>query len=189
MTDAMTDSMSDKKPSSHKRWLIFALALPIIVLCLLIVRAEIHIGQSKVWTFDVGGYDPRDLLRGHYLRFNIQFDWQSEANSCQGDNDCCLCLTDNGDSPPKVYETSCPVAKTQCDGFMRSEFRRELNRYYVAETDAKRAETILLAAQAKNDAKITLAINQAGTPQIVDLLIAGRTLESHLESTEQPEDK
>ena len=62
----------------NKRLLI-TVSIPFVLLCLLIVRAELHISQGKEWKFQVQGYDPRDLLRGHYLRFGLRYDWESEA--------------------------------------------------------------------------------------------------------------
>ncbi|MBL1319894.1 MAG: GDYXXLXY domain-containing protein [Methylophaga sp.] len=45
--------------------------IPFILLCLLIARAEYHLSVGTQWDTAITGYAPRDLLRGHYLRFRL----------------------------------------------------------------------------------------------------------------------
>jgi uncharacterized membrane-anchored protein len=161
--------MRDKK-------LFVAILIPFVLLCLLIVRAEYHLSQGEEWKFEVTGYDPRDLLRGHYLRFNLAYDWENSRSSCDNPADCCLCLTDTGQIVPKVKRTSCSIAKTQCDGYMLSEFERSLNRYYIPEEQARQAEKILREARVDNQAFLSVAISAAGEPVISDMIINGESL-------------
>ena len=155
---------------------ILAVAIPFILLCLLIVRAEYHVKTGQQWNFKMTGYDPRDLLRGHYLQFRVEYDWQAARGSCSSSQTCCLCLTSTGEITPSVHKTSCSTAKTQCDGFMLSEHQQSLNRFYIAETEARRAEKIVQQARRDNNAYITTSINNQGEPVIVDLLIGKQSL-------------
>jgi len=156
--------------------ILVAVLIPFLLLCLLIVRAEIHIQQGREWTFHVQGYDPRDLLRGHYLRFNLRYNWVDGKSQCESAHDCCLCLSDIGEVVPTVAKTNCEVAQNQCDGYIHGDFERSLNRYYIPENQAAQAEQILRDARANNDAYLSLSINSRGVPQITDMIIDGESL-------------
>lgn len=153
-----------------------AISIPFILLCLLIVRAEYHIRNAEQWTFEVTGYDPRDLLRGHYLQFRLDYDWDTTQNSCSDQKKCCLCLTKTDSKIPKVHKTSCETAKTQCDGFMLSKHQNSLNRFYISENEARRAEKLLQQARSENNAFLKVSINAKGEPKIADLLIGDQPI-------------
>ena len=50
-----------------------ALALPLAGLCLAWIWTEAGSREGTEWNVPVTGYDPRDLLRGHYVQF--RYDW------------------------------------------------------------------------------------------------------------------
>ena len=80
---------------------MIALLLPLVALVLLIVRAELVLKQGKRWTVAIGGYDPRDLIRGHYLQYRVR--WKKDPNSTEActdrDGDCYLCLRRESGDP------------------------------------------------------------------------------------------
>ncbi|MBA6291479.1 GDYXXLXY domain-containing protein [Colwellia sp. MB3u-70] len=163
--------------------ILIAVAIPFVLLCLLIARAEYHVKTGEQWNVNITGYDPRDLLRGHYLRFNLAYDWETTAHKCDSGAACCLCLTSTDSQIPKVNKVSCDVAKTQCDAFIAPEYERSLHRFYIAETDGKRAEDLLSEARANKNAFISLSINKKGEPIIRDLLIGDRPIGNILRET------
>ena len=151
--------------------LLLIVMIPFILLCLLIVRAEYHLSVGSEWDISVRGYDPRDLLRGHYLRFRLDYNYiDSKENNCSGD-DCCLCLNKTEHQAPKVHKTDCATAKTQCDAFILPELEHSLNRFYIPETKARLAETLLQEAREHDTAYLRLSINAKGEPRIVDMVI------------------
>jgi uncharacterized membrane-anchored protein len=163
---------------THKKLLV-AVSIPFVLLCLLIVRAEVHISQGKEWNFQVQGYDPRDLLRGHYLRFGLRLDWEDEASqTCDGAEECCLCLTDVGAAVPKVSKLSCETAQHACGSYIRHELLLNLNRYYIPEDQAETAEKILREARMDNEAFLRISVNSNGEPQILDMILHGESLEA-----------
>lgn len=176
-----------------KNKLIFAaISLPFLILCLLIVRAEYHVSSGEQWMFELQGYDPRDLLRGHYLQFNILYDWDKEKNECSSGTDCCLCLTKNSDPVktsvvPKVHKSPCTSARSQCDGYILSSKQNVLNRYYIPEESAKRAESLLIKARAKQQAYLQVSINKKGEPAIVDMILDNQSI-NELLKMEGPSD-
>lgn len=50
-----------------------ALALPLLGLGAVWLQTELQSREGTEWDVPVQGYDPRDLLRGHYVQF--QYDW------------------------------------------------------------------------------------------------------------------
>ena len=165
--------------------LLLTVMIPFILLCLLIARAEYHLSTGTQWDFAITGYDPRDLFRGHYLRFRVAYDWQESQNKCNGRTGCSYCLTDVGKQAPKVHIANSHIAK-QCDGFMQyDDLEEPLNRFYIAETQARLAEDLLRQARIDNTAYLRLSINKNGAPRIVDLLIEGQSLEQLLKEASE----
>ena len=63
-----------------KIWLrIAALALPLIALCASWGFTHYKAQQGTIWAVPISGYDPRDLLRGHYVVY--RYDWPGLSNS------------------------------------------------------------------------------------------------------------
>lgn len=169
----------------NNKKLLMVVMIPFILLCLLIARAEYHLNTGAQWDFAITGYDPRDLLRGHYLRFRVAYDWQEPQNECQDAISCSYCLSNVGHQAPKVQIIPTHLAK-QCDGFMQyDDLQTPLNRFYIAETQAQLAEDILRQARIDNTAYLRLSINKNGTPRIVDLLIDGQPLDTLLKEAQE----
>jgi hypothetical protein len=55
-----------------------ALALPLLALAALIVEQEVKLAGAAVINVPVRGYDPRDLLRGHYIQGQLDWEWERE---------------------------------------------------------------------------------------------------------------
>jgi uncharacterized membrane-anchored protein len=57
----------------RRLFLPLALLLPLVGLGLIWLLAERESDQGTEWDVPIAGYDPRDLLRGHYVQF--RYDW------------------------------------------------------------------------------------------------------------------
>ena len=102
--------------TAPQRLLLTALVLilPLLVLGGIILQNEIGIGQAQVWRVKITGYDPRDMLIGHYLSFRFNWNLQSSINACPTGKNCCLCLEKQNDSNvPRSSLLSC-TATAQC---------------------------------------------------------------------------
>jgi uncharacterized membrane-anchored protein len=55
-----------------------ALALPVLALAALVGQQEFALAGAKVLSVPLRGYDPRDLLRGHYIVAQLDWDWERE---------------------------------------------------------------------------------------------------------------
>jgi uncharacterized membrane-anchored protein len=171
-----------KEAVMSRKWLAISVSLPLLVLVLGIVRAEYHLANARRWSFDVTGYDPRDLLRGHYLDYRLDLHEQAALETCDDDfgERCCLCLettdaTDAGE-PPVVRRATCELALRRCDGILRTQHLRELTRYYIPEEHAQALTHVF--QDAAREHKLVLAIDDNGRPQIDALLVDGQRIES-----------
>ncbi len=170
---------------SRNKIILIAVALPFIVLCLLVVRAEYNIRNGEQWSFEITGYDPRDLLRGHYLQFNLKYNWQDNKNNCKTNQDCCLCLTENSSAYPDVHKTACDIARQQCDGYMLMDSDNVLKRFYIPEDSAKTAEKLLRNARSQQQAYLSVSINKKGQPTIIDLFINQQSISEILKMQQE----
>lgn len=150
-----------------------AVVLPVLGIALGIARSELHFARAQDWSLPVAGYDPRDLLRGHYIQYRLQLPG-AESSYCQDeDRDCCLCL-ERGE-PVSISRQICSAAES-CDGMLRSEYLSQLERYYVPEARAREAEDKLRADAGQGKARLVIALDPGGKPQVRALLIDGKPL-------------
>ena len=150
--------------------LIISLAIPILAILLSIGKSEYQVRSGEEWKFEIGGYDPRDLLKGHYLTYRILFDLDEveKRNSCRkrGISDCCLCLQRE---TSKVKTMRCETAAKLCDGMINEKFLPRLRKFYIPENRGKSLENLVRSRKAE----ILLSINRSGYPNVKELLIDG----------------
>lgn len=79
-----------------------ALLCPTVILSGLAGYAAWSKSQAPSFILPIRGYDPRDLIHGHYLQFQIAWPWtKTDAFSCHTDTlqDCRVCLQRDTTSP------------------------------------------------------------------------------------------
>jgi uncharacterized membrane-anchored protein len=150
--------------------LVPVLLLPVLAILGLIYRAETVLQTGRKWVVKIGGYDPRDLLSGHYLRYRIRWDMQ-ERESCQT---CCYCLWNPGaptDKPvePAVRIVSC-AERGPCESWFPEEDAAALEKYFIPETEGARLERALR----EKEAALLLSVSRRGRVGVEELLIDGR---------------
>jgi hypothetical protein len=183
----------------RRSFVALAVALPLVALVLGIVRSERHLAEGRRWTFEITGYDPRDLLRGHYIQFrlvlddtDLPVDGAANGTPCEDDagDKCCLCLFPGLEGEASVFEhTTCEVAREQCEGALPLRYLAGLRRYYIAEERAEELTRIFQDASqdalqnaAQDTAQdhrthLVVAVDATGKPQIDKLLIDGTPVE------------
>src|SRR6185369_15108301 len=162
----------------RRSFLAVAVVLPLIVLALGMVRAERHLGENRRWIFEATGYDPRDLLRGHYIIYRLALDETDpafqDAEQCRDDSGdrCCLCLSaETPGGPTKVQRTTCEFAYGRCEGALQSQYLSELQRYYIPEERAAEITRLFQDASREHRAQLVVAVDKSGRPQIDTLLV------------------
>jgi len=158
--------------------LLFAIIFPIIILlCLLLYKQSIiNTGQSV--TLAIVGFDPRDLLSGHYLRYRI--DYKSE-NTCQNvsGHTTQLCL-----KPQRYFLNNNDIdsAQSRCDIYLKGvcqhgKFSAGIERFYIPEQYAAQLDTLVRDARGE----LKISVNSAGTAVIEDLLIDGEAWQNKVQ--------
>lgn len=147
----------------RKLWLLLALCLPIAALAWQTWQHQQRYNEGKDITLPIRGFDPRDLLSGHYLIYEVDY---GVENICELSNTAQLCMTKKPYLIKEHEETkSCSlVLKGKCD---QGNFKAGIERFYIPEAHAQTLD------QALRDQKgsITIAIDPQGKAQVKELWI------------------
>lgn len=154
--------------------LLLALALPLVGLATLWGWTDYKAGQGTDWDVPVAGYDPRDLLRGHYITF--RYDWPGLSTSVSLATQPSLCLI--GEAPvirqviPEFDPDTAMVPPPDCSHFVRAGDRFGLDRgiLYVPQDKAAGLEKQL--ADPALQGVVTIRVREDG--HITPLRIAFR---------------
>jgi uncharacterized membrane-anchored protein len=159
------------------RFRLLAALFPVLGLLALVVRSELA-QRGEPFRLAIRGYDPRDLISGHYLRYQYELDWQGEASCDQAlpgrerslDSGCCVCLTRQGEPPasPAARSLSCD-AVSSCDGWLYAEQLQPPQRYFVPEERAQELEQ----AMGERKAAVDVVTSTSGTAAVGELYFDG----------------
>ena len=165
-----------------------SLALPVLGVALLIARAEIVLRSGAPLLVPITGYDPRDLLEGHYL--NFRYDWDlDKGEPCFG-GDCCLCvepaLASGGGDPkagprPRARSIRCDDAAS-CTHRLRTGEGGPPTRYYVPEDRAQALERVVRDRRAA----VLLSVRRDGRAAIKELYLDGQPWDRSAAATSPP---
>lgn len=157
--------------------ILLAVAVPLGIA----LKATSDLKSNPVVKISMLGYDPRDLLYGHYLMFQYKWNFDTEqSQSCVG-NQCCLCL-DGSSTDPKVKMMECRTAKkdASCPHLITGQswggqnFNGPATRYYVDETKALPLEKFFRREFENIKFHMGLIIMPSGKARIEQLYIDGQ---------------
>ena len=154
----------------RKGLLLVGLCLPLAGLLALTLYKEFIVNTGKQFVLPVEGFDPRDLLSGHYITYRIKFaipDLCTDAEQVQA-----VCLSGGGQHYATDDLTECDYPLPgECHG---SRFETGLERFYIPQSDA----AALDAAVRKGEGAIEVAVTPKGRSVVSALLIQGKRWES-----------
>ncbi len=181
---------------------IATLALPVAGLGAMVIDAERNQAAADVMRVAIRGYDPRDILRGHYL--NYRFDWNVEATFVGRVSRLCV-LSVPADAPARVRPLAEHGAEASTEGcafvvngtgtFLAETRRLEpgergpagrlefwpsgvsSGRLYVPERHAERLESLL--REGKVQLTIDLAVAGDGRVRVKAWHIDGKTVDAY----------
>jgi hypothetical protein len=156
------------------------LSLPVLGILLGIVRAELQLADARRFVLPIAGFDPRDLLHGHYLAYRLLLGEAGDTSICADDAPgCALCLSaSTGDAPSGVVRLAAGAGAEHCDGLLPLSALPTLQRYYIPEARAEELTGKLRDAAADGQAYLVIAIDRAGTARAVELWLAGEVVNS-----------
>jgi hypothetical protein len=101
---------------------LLALILPTVTLSTLSAVSFLNKRHAPSFILPIRGYDPRDLIHGHYLQFQIAWPWaEKETFACsENDVNCRVCLNAKNETQP--YHPTIRIVKqddtTQCTAYL-----------------------------------------------------------------------
>lgn len=163
-----------------------AIALPILGLVGGALFAWQQGAQGSSWDVPVRGYDPRDLLRGHYVQFQYEGDVAPGTQSPApiDSKDWALCLSGPSNAPRVQFvhheaALSCRAVGKEFTGHEGLRFRNigeggaplAYGRFFVPEEDALLLDTLLRDPDLK--IRVTITVTDKGQVTPRDILIEG----------------
>jgi hypothetical protein len=155
-------------PVVARRVLLASLALPIVALALMVGRGELVSRTGRPYRIHIVGYDPRDMVRGHYLNYTLRFKLDDPPERCTTVT-CLYCLRGPPGSEPWVTRVS-PGDTAGCDATFADAELERLQQFFVPEDRAAPLEIAIRAYHAE----LSVRISAGGTVVIQDLLLDGK---------------
>jgi uncharacterized membrane-anchored protein len=168
-----------------KRNLIFALAFPILVLAALIIYKQASVMIGKEIILPITGFDPRDILSGHYLIYRIDYGINSNDLCHDYDNtntNVYICLKKDNKNPDAYtsiinsYSNPADLEDTECFALIKGKckdgrFTAGIEKFFIPEGYANSLDRAVRNRQGK----IVLSVTKGGSVAIKDLLIDGKS--------------
>ncbi len=161
---------------------IIFIFIPFVIIILYTIYKSIHYQnqlKNKVYYFPIDGFDPRDLIRGHFIQFRVKYN--DVYFSCKELSEInCGCIEFYNKDNIRISIVippieNCSIIKNQCKEFIQVEcteiayneykYQIPITKYYFPE----KYKNILLTAP--ENAYIGLIIDNQGKPLIKDLYI------------------
>lgn len=150
-----------------KKMLLIALLLPILVLIALTFYKRHLLTSGVEITLPISGYDPRDLLSGHYVIYTVDYGVPNLCNQAKDIRQAYICLENK-----TVSYTSPKYCKIFIKGICNNgRFIAGIEKYYIPESAASHLDTEVRAKKAK----IVISVKPNGQAQVKDLLIDGKS--------------
>ena len=159
--------------------LFAALLFPMIVLAGNAWMNHQQRSAGEAFTLPIHGFDPRDLLSGHYLYYRIDYGI-NESNGCPAsDIAALLCLSpERRIYPEDELPASCKLfLQGDCDA--SAVFSAGLERYYIPEEHTRTLEDKVR----ENKGELVLSIDRRGNAAIRELLIEGKPWKEWIEQS------
>jgi uncharacterized membrane-anchored protein len=166
----------------NKRYLLISLVFPIVVLVALIVYRQARVMIGKEIILPITGFDPRDILSGHYLIYRIDYGIKND-NQCNYDNkdkDAYICLEKDSSNPEKyssnmymdTYDADLMESGSECFVVIKGKckdgrFTAGIEKFFIPEEYAASLDK----AVRNRKGRIVLSVSKSGSASIKDLLI------------------
>jgi uncharacterized membrane-anchored protein len=159
---------------------VLAISFPLIGLFLWTLSLEFKQSSGKEYQVSIEGYDPRDLLSGHYLRFRLTFIPKSECRDNHSEQ-VCACFASTKENPnilEGIEVKSCVSAATMCPVFIEGtcsagRFLAGIERYYIPEALAPALSTI------PDGATAIVGVSGQGSAVLKDLRVGPESIEEY----------
>ncbi len=164
--------------SKHKLSQLAAVFLPILVIAAWIGSTALHLSSGKTTRLKVVGFDPRDLLSGHYLRYQVDYG-TSATTRCDTDEDWCLCLRPDEQGLSKIYQEGLCSVVPSCEIRLRGkcqngQFIAGIERYYFSEEFRQELAIV------PNNSSIDISLDSTGKAIVKEFYVDNKRLKDWL---------
>lgn len=148
-----------------KKILILVLLIPILALAALVAYKKHVLASGKEVILPISGYDPRDILAGHYLIYRVDYPVPNVCANVKTNAFGYICL-----EPPLFSLQPIPGCKTMIRGICQyRRFVAGIEKYYIPEDQAAYLDEKIRGKAAS----IVISVTPAGHAVVKDLLIDG----------------
>ena len=161
---------------SKRALLAMSLALPLVVFSASWVMTWRQAQQGELWLAPITGYDPRDLLRGHYVQY--RYDWPTgRADDTSLNHADALCI--HGHAPHITYVSVYTGPQDRCAAIVRatSGTRREVQGLDRGILYVSQPRAITLSKQLADPGRqgfVQVKIRPDGVMRPVDMMFSPR---------------
>jgi uncharacterized membrane-anchored protein len=148
--------------------LLLAIAIPIFALFLLTIYKAFFISTGTKVTLSIVGYDPRDLLSGHFITYTVDYKIP-ELCANQDNQEQCVCI--QKDETNYTLPTCTKRDRGSCKTFIKGNCKHGrleagIEKYYIPESKAKELDRIVRLGKSK----IIVSVDPFGNARVTDLL-------------------
>ncbi len=153
--------------------LVTALLFPVICLAMLCTYKAVRREMGTDVVIPVTGYDPRDLLSGHYLTYRLDLD----PAICEYESRTVgryVCIRNNADGTVSSRIAVSYDDREGCDALIQGEcragrFLAGVERFYIPEEHSRDLDRLVRGRRAS----LSLSVDRNGRAVVKDLLIDG----------------
>ena len=154
-----------------RKFQVMAIVLPLVAIAVWVGSYAFVRQTAREFTFPIAGYDPRDLLSGHYLQYRVDYmlPLKCEMNAPEW----CVCVVD---SKPYAFvnregrcsEVSCEITmRGRCEGLR---FAAGIERFYFPEKFTKKLAVV------PPQSSVTISLGSNGQAVVKSMQVEDRPL-------------
>ena len=138
---------------------LFVVAIPVGAMLTWLLSLMTALTLAREVTLPVTGYDPRDLLYGHYLSYRVNYGITFPYPSIEPS---CVCLSQGADG---IAQATCPLFIRGTRD--RNEFNAGIERYYIPEQYQHALSSI------PQNTTIKVRVAKSGSAYVTDMYVDG----------------
>ena len=153
------------------------LFIPVFILLVWVVSVQSMISSGVKMEMPVRGYDPRDILAGHYLSVEVDFDAFSSACKVEGkENRNLRWERRKAFFCAGLYEVALSEKPLNCGAFIEgycqnNRFHGNISRFYIPEKSARILEKAV--GNQENKPMLRISVTENGKAYPLDLILQG----------------
>lgn len=159
--------------------LIICLSIPILCLIILAGSKAYKDISGKKFTLNIVGFDPRDLLSGHYLTYRVQYLKDGKRICSSSDKEKLYCFDNMSAVDTQAEFPKCKyVVKAKCEHLR---FKLGIERFYIPEEYSVELDKVVRDQKGK----IIISVNTNGDAQVSNLLINNMDWKEYLKKNQK----